>query len=192
MRIFKSVGRFLSISLTLALAFVLACNIYIIAVRSVTGQRQPTAFGFSSAVVISGSMSGAIEVNDMVITQARDSYFPGDIISFDTGSSIVTHRILEVTEEGFVTKGDANNTEDRNLVTEDNLVGIYKGRIPKVGDFAIFLQTPMGMLLFIGVPVLGFTVYDMIRRQRYANREKKKNDELQAELRRLRRMAGEE
>lgn len=146
MRIFKSVGRFLSISLTLALAFVLACNIYIIAARSITGQRQPTAFGFSSAVVISGSMSGAIEVNDMVITQARDSYFPGDIISFDTGSSIVTHRILEVTEEGFVTKGDANNTEDMNKVTPAQVVGKVVLVIPGVGSLIEGLRTPLGMM----------------------------------------------
>lgn len=146
MRIFKSVGRFLSISLTLALAFVLACNIYIIAVRSVTGQRQPTAFGFSSAVVISGSMSGAIEVNDMVITQARDSYFPGDIISFDTGSSIVTHRILEVTEEGFVTKGDANNTADIHPVTPDQVVGKVVLVIPGAGSLIEGLRTPLGMM----------------------------------------------
>ena len=145
MRIFKFVGRILSISLTLALAFVLACNVYIIAARSITGQ-QPTAFGFSSAVVISGSMSGAIEVNDMVITQARDSYVPGDIISFDTGSSIVTHRILEVTEEGFVTKGDANNTEDMNKVTPAQVVGKVVLVIPGVGTVIESLRTPLGMM----------------------------------------------
>ena len=35
-------------------------------------------------------------------------------------------------------------------------------------------------------------IYDTIRRQRYVNRENKKTAELQAELERLRKLAGEE
>ena len=85
-----------------------------------------------------------------------------------------------------MTKGDANNAADQDKVTEDRLVGIYKGRIPKVGDFAMFLQTPVGMIVFIGVPLLGFIIYDIIRRQKYANKENKKTAELEAELERLR------
>lgn len=161
MRILKSAGRILSTTLTLALAFILACNLYTIAARSIAGQRQPTAFGFSSAVVISGSMSGTIEVNDMIITQAQDSYSPGDIISYDTGSSIVTHRILEVTEEGFVTKGDANNTEDLNKVAPAQVVGKVVLVIPGLGTIIEALRTPLGMLCivllgisFIAVPSL--------------------------------------
>ena len=73
-------------------------------------------------------------------------------------------------------------------MTEEQLVGIYRWRIPKVGDFALFLQTPLGMLLFVGVPVLAFLIYDIIRRQRYANRENRRTAELEAELERLRGM----
>ena len=64
-------------------------------------------------------------------------------------------------------------------------------RFPKVGDFALFLQTPMGMVLFIGLPLLAFIIYDIIRRQQYARKESKKTAELEAELERLRKLAGE-
>ena len=49
----------------------------------------------------------------------------------------------------------------------------------------------MGMVLFIGVPLLAFIIYDIIRRQRTANNEKSKQSELEAELERLRALAGE-
>lgn len=155
MRILKSAGRILSILLTLALAFILACNVYLIAARSITGQRQPTVFGYSSAVVISGSMSGTIEVNDMIIARSAESYGPGDIISFDTGSSIVTHRILEVTPEGFITKGDANNTADIQPVTPDQVVGKVVLVIPGVGSLIEGLRTPLGMMC---ITLLGITL----------------------------------
>lgn len=198
----KTTISMLGLVLCLIFGFTLLCNLVIIVKGSLYPEKPPSVFGTTPMVVLSGSMSGTaedhIEVGDLIFVgkTTPEKLEVGDVIAFMEGEIVVTHRIvgIENGDDGlqFRTKGDANNTEDRNLVSADNLVGIYTGRIPKVGDFAIFLQTPMGMLLFIGVPVLGFTVYDMIRRQRYANREKKKNDELQAELRRLRRMAGEE
>ena len=198
----KTTFSLLGLVLCVIFGFTLLCNLVIIVKGSLYPEKPPSVFGTTPMVVLSGSMSGTaedhIEVGDLIFVgkTTPEELEVGDVIAFMEGEIVVTHRIIGI-ENGdkglqFRTKGDANNTEDRNLVSADNLVGIYKGRLPKVGDFAIFLQTPMGMLLFIGVPVLGFTVYDMIRRQRYANREKKKNDELQAELRRLRRMAGEE
>lgn len=42
------------------------------------------------------------------------------------------------------------------------------------------------MLLFIGVPLLAFIIYDIIRRQRYALRVKKKSGEMETELVRFR------
>ena len=121
----------------------------------------------------------------------------GDIIAYMSSGSAVTHRItaIETAEDGsllFTTKGDANETEDTQPVTEEQLIGIYWGRIPKLGDFALFLQQPLGMLLFIGVPLLAFIIYDIIRRQRYAIREKTKTQEMEAELARLRSLAGEQ
>ena len=45
--------------------------------------------------------------------------------------------------------------------------------------------------IFIGLPLLAFIIYDIIRRQQYARKESKKTAELEAELERLRKLAGE-
>lgn len=198
----KTTFSLLGLVLCVIFGFTLLCNLVIIIKGSLYPEKPPSVFGTTPMVVLSGSMSGTaedhIEIGDLIFVgkTTPEELEVGDIIAFMEGEIVVTHRIIGI-ENGddglqFRTKGDANNAEDRNLVSVDNLVGIYKTRIPKVGDFAIFLQTPLGMLLFIGVPVLGFAVYDMIRRQHYVNREKKKADEMQAELQRLRKLAGEE
>lgn len=166
MRRIKLVGRIVSIALTVVLAVLLACNLYLIAARAITGEPQPTVFGYSGAVVVSGSMSGAIEINDMVICHREKSYAPGDVITFESGSSVVTHRIVAQTEDGFVTKGDANNTADLEPVLPEQVIGRVVLVIPKIGKLIAFFRTPLGMicLVLIGFVLIEFpTLAESIR-----------------------------
>ena len=55
----------------------------------------------------------------------------------------------------------------------------------------MFLQKPLGMAVFIGIPVCAFIIYDIIRRQRSSGKRDKETEELKAELERLRAAAGE-
>ena len=71
------------------------------------------------------------------------------------------------------------------------MFGLYKGRIPKLGDFAMFLQKPLGMAVFIGIPVCAFIIYDIISRQKSAGKKDEETAALKAELERLRAAAGE-
>ncbi len=182
-------------------AAVLVCNLTIIIKGVMNPNVPPSVFGVTPMVVQSGSMSGNaedhIEVGDLIFTVKPDisELKEGDIISYMEGSIAVTHRIVEIqTDENgkrsFITKGDANNTED-SAVSEDAVFGLYKGRIAKLGDFAMFLQKPLGMAVFIGIPVCAFIVYDIIRRQRSSGRVNKETEELKAELEKLRAAAGE-
>lgn len=84
----------------------------------------------------------------------------------------------------FVTKGDANNTEDPAIYPE-SVIGVYRGRIPKLGDFALFLQKPLGMAVFIGVPVCAFVIGDVIRRRKQAQHSDEETARLREELERL-------
>lgn len=147
----KKIRGAVSLILCAVLVFILAANLYTIYAQKVKGMIQPTVLGYSSAVVVSGSMSGAIEVNDLVVTKRCDGYAVGDIIMFRSGGSSVTHRIVAVTEEGYVTKGDANNAPDGEIVTPEAVVGRVILVIPRFGLVVGFLQTPQGML---GVSVL--------------------------------------
>lgn len=185
--------------LCLVFGFLLLCNITIIVKGALAPEEPPSVLGVTPMVVLSGSMSGDaedhIEVGDLIfVGKAQpEELTEGDIIAFKEGDVVITHRIIEIRRGNglqFITKGDANNTADATPVTEQNLVGIYRGRIPRVGEFAMFLQTPMGMLLFIGVPVLAFIIYDIIRRQRYVNQERRRRMEVEADLKRLHALMG--
>ena len=183
--------------LCVVFGFMLICNLTIIIKGAIFPEKPPSVLGVTPMVVQSGSMSGSaedhIEVGDLIFVGKADpaQLKEGDVIAFMQGSIVMTHRIVEIqTDESgqrvFITKGDANNAEDQAPVTEERLVGIYQSRIPKVGNVVMFFQTPLGMLLCIGVPLLAFIAYDVIRRQKTAVAEKQRTAELKAELDRLR------
>ena len=158
MRSVRLVGRVIGISLTLILAVLLGCNLYKIAVRTVTGEQMPAVFGYSTAVVISGSMSGYVEVNDMVVVHRQKNYSVGDVITFERRDSIVTHRIVGETDEGFITKGDANNAVDEDVVSMDQVVGRVVLVIPKIGAIMEALRTPLGMMCLV---LMGFLLIEI-------------------------------
>ena len=182
-------------------SFLLVCNVTIIVKGTLHPETPPSVFGVAPMVVLSGSMSGTaeghIEVGDLIFATAADTdkLQVGDVVSFMEDNVVVTHRIVEITadESGkkqFITKGDANNSADPPIYA-DAVIGICRGRIPKLGDFAMFLQKPLGMAVFIGIPVCAFIVGDVIRRRRDARRENEETARLRSELEKLRAAAGE-
>ena len=181
--------------LCVVFGFFLVCNIIIIVKGTLHPETPPTVLGVAPMVVLSGSMSGTaedhIEVGDLIFTTTPDldSLQVGDVVAFMDDDVVVTHRIVDITadksgKKQFVTKGDANNTEDPAIYPE-SVIGVYRGRIPKLGDFALFLQKPLGMAVFIGVPVCAFVIGDVIRRRKQAQHSDEETARLREELERL-------
>lgn len=146
----KLVSKIAGYALTALLAIMLLSNVYTIIARSVTGEVQPKFLGFSSAIVISGSMSDTIEVNDYIICLDVNDYDVGDIVTYkNERGSLITHRIVSETDAGFITQGDANNTPDSEPVSQSDIVGKVVITIPKLGAFIEFMQTPLGLMCIV-------------------------------------------
>ena len=148
--------------LTLLVAALLGVS-YPAAAKAFFGQKNSTFFGFSSSVVLTGSMSPALEPNDIIVSRKQSSYAVGDIITFDAGGSSVTHRIVSVGEDGMRTKGDANNTEDAQTIKQSRVIGKVILVIPRLGAAVGFLKTPLGILCFLGAAVLLFEAPEIVR-----------------------------
>ena len=162
-RLLRRVGQALRLLVFAAVTVILVANIYIAAAKGLFGQSSPTFFGFSDSVVLTGSMSGAIEPNDVIITRAQKAYHVGDIITFRTGSSSVTHRIIAIDEEGYRTKGDANNTADELPVGHGAVVGKVILVIPGLGAVFRFVKTPIGMLAFFVLAAVIIELPDILK-----------------------------
>lgn len=63
----------------------------------------------------------------LYINSTRENTFVGDIIMFSFGDNRTVHRIVEITGEGYVTKGDNNAVRDEEIVRQENVDGKVVG-----------------------------------------------------------------
>lgn len=178
------------------LALVLIVNVTFIVRSYIYPDKIPDFLGYKPFIVLSGSMEPTILAGDLIVTRAiaPEQIVKDDIIAFRAEqNTVVTHRVTDVrTEEGltFLTKGDANTGADAKAVGVADVEGIYLGRIAGAGRFAMFLQTPIGMLLFVITPLCLFIVYDIMSRNRRNRKKADREAELEAELAALRAAKG--
>lgn len=175
---------------------ILLINITLIAKSYINKDEVPSIGGTLPLIVLTDSMYPEIESGDLIIcrTAEADEIEVNDIISFfdpaGNGASIVTHRVIEIVEEdgeiSFRTRGDNNNTEDKELVPAENLVGVYKMRIAGAGHIAMFMQSTAGLIICVVLPIILLVGYDIIRRRIYEKNNKQDTDALLAELEALR------
>lgn len=180
---------------------VLIMNITLIAKSYINTDEVPSLGGYCPLIVLTESMHPEIKAGDLIICQTidADDVKKGDVIAFfdpaSNGSSVVTHRVLEVVEKNgklsFRTRGDNNNTDDRLPVPAENLVGVYKSRIPGAGNVAMFMQSTPGLILCVICPAALLIGYDVLRRKKYEAAQKQDTDALLAELEALRALQAE-
>lgn len=121
--------------------------------KFVLGNSVPSVFGYSTLNIATGSMNGTstlvsggepkqVSVGDMIVIKKTNDYKIGDVITFmlDGDTTPTTHRIVGITERGFITKGDANNTQDLSPVPTENVLGEVVAHYPKLGAFTMWLK----------------------------------------------------
>ncbi|GAB3256818.1 signal peptidase I [Kineosporia babensis] len=98
----------------------------------------PLIFGWSAHTVASGSMSPKVKVGDILVSgPVKESELkPGMVAVFNDPSEpgrVLSHRIQAVEDGHLITKGDANPTQDTAEVPIENLIGVAKLNVPKLG-----------------------------------------------------------
>jgi signal peptidase len=123
----------------------------------------PTAFGYRTLTVLSGSMEPALHPGDLIVV---DRISPldariGDIVTFrdpaDSGR-LITHRVRSFAIHGdtvsFVTRGDVNTGVERWRIPADGEMGRAVLRFPKLGYVTVRAGSRAGRLLLIALPAL--------------------------------------
>lgn len=107
-------------------------------------------FDMNPYVIVSGSMEPELPVGSLCMIDCQQKEpEAGDIISYKAGDSVITHRVIEVTDEGYVTKGDENDSKDPGLVKPKQVFGTCVFSIPKAGYAVMFLRSLKGIVLTI-------------------------------------------
>ena len=105
--------------------------------------------------VYTGSMEPAIGVGSVVVIKPvnPETLNVGDVICYSfSESTTITHRVVNITDEGFITKGDANDDPDQRPVKKEEIIGKVILTIPFVGYLGAFVRTPIGFILLVVTP----------------------------------------
>ncbi len=131
-------------------------------------------FGHKAYIVLTDSMAttdgdagkGYFSAGDLVLVKETDpqTLVPGDIISYistnaDNFGQTVTHRIRRLTttpggKPGFITYGTDTGTDDKAVVTYDQIQGKFVRSFAGAGRFFQFLKTVPGYFACILLPFL--------------------------------------
>lgn len=160
-RWYKKISNWLIIVASIILIPILIMNLTIMYQAKTNEDVVPSVFGYKPFIVLSGSMETEIHVGDLILTKEvnPENLKLEDVIAFrDAEGTVTTHRIIDIVEKEnvtyFVTKGDNNDSQDKNLVEFKDVEGLYIGRIPGVGSLLNSLSQPTTIIIVI----LGVTI----------------------------------
>ncbi len=125
----------------------------------------PTWKGYRMLTVLSGSMEPNIDTGDAIVVKdlgKGEKVKEGDIITFrakEKQSMIITHRVVGTilvngVPKAYVTKGDANVSQDFSTVSPDQIMGRYYQRVPYFGYVSSFIHKPVGIVVCVIIPGL--------------------------------------
>lgn len=108
---------------TCFLILLVSLCVYTFVVTDILKKDYVNVFGYSYFVVATGSMSGEIEVDDIIFIKLTDNVNVDDIITFkNNDGDIITHRVIIKNGNEIITKGDANNSAD-DPINRSQIIG---------------------------------------------------------------------
>ena len=177
----KEDGRFLP-----ALCSFLGTLILLAVIAASIPLTIPRFLGYEIYSVVSGSMEPEIPVGSVLYVSPAEpeTVEEGQVIAFRSGDSVVTHRVVrnQFAEGEFVTKGDANNTEDINSVPYRDLIGIVRYHFPMAGRLLMIYSSQAGKLYVLCLAACGvmFNILAGRLRERSRGRDRKEPEASEA------------
>lgn len=129
-------------------AIFLLISIYTVIQVRVLGNDYSSFFGYSLFEVQTGSMKGTIDPGDWILIKDTKDVKVGDIVTYRSSNSFITHRIMESYGGTYVTRGDANNTNDEPI-DQSQIVGKVVKTLPGFGFLRKTLFNPVVIILLI-------------------------------------------
>ena len=128
-------------------------------------------------------MEPTIKKGDAIIVKEvpEEEIKANDIISFMQGQTNVTHRIIDITIENGVrkykTKGDNNNSEDKEKITYEQIEGKYQLKINQFGVITNILKSKITLMILILIIIVMYVYKSRMENKRQKRKEKRKNME---------------
>ena len=150
----KMLGCILNI-LIMVVVVITIIGLYYMAQVKILNKDYANIFGYTFFEVATGSMTNTINIGDIVVVKVNETFKENDIIVYKEENSFITHRVIKIDGQDLITRGDANNSEDKPIKS-DQILGKVIYIIPKIGIWRRVLASPeiLGMII-ISIILLG-------------------------------------
>lgn len=165
----KNISGLIKTIAYLILTFIVGIVIYSFISTQILKKDYTNIFGYTYYSVATGSMKPVISPNDLIFVKITKNVSKGDIITFKDSASIVTHRLIDINNNKYITKGDANNTSDTGISKSDIIGKVVYVITPDV----IFKGIVVILIFIIFIVILNFDrLYDKLfgEDSRYVNK----------------------
>lgn len=149
----KILEIFLNILIFMAFIMIVIGIYYLVQIKFLE-KDYANIFGYTFFEVATGSMANTIQVGDAVIVKLTKEVNENDIVVYKEDDDFITHRLIEKKENGeMVTKGDANNSQDKPI-NETQILGKVIYIIPKLGILRKAILSPKVLILITTLIIL--------------------------------------
>ena len=148
----KVLRRIARVLLLTVISLMIGGGVYLWNARTLGGNDMPMPFGVGASVVLSGSMEPTLQINDLVIIRAAETYEVGDIVVYQSGRMGVIHRLIALEDGMALTQGDANNAPDEPIPAA-SIQGKLVLRVPYAGIAVQAIQSLPGTLTIVALAV---------------------------------------
>ena len=140
-------GCILNILITVVVVITII-GLYYMGQVKILNKDYANIFGYTFFEVATGSMANTINIGDIVVVKVNEAFKENDIIVYKEENSFITHRVIKIDGQNLITRGDANNSEDKPIKS-DQILGKVIYVIPKIGIWRKVLASPeiLGMII---------------------------------------------
>lgn len=169
----KNIKNILAIALFIFLIIIIY-NIFLVIVSASSEKNATDIMGYSAYIITTDSMEPTINSGDVIVIKKikSKSLKKDDIITFSSNSQIITHRIVDKEDEGYITKGDNNNSNDLYEVKDNQILGVmifrihFLGKVIRVIDNAFHIFIIIIILITLYLHALKKNYKKMMRRRK--------------------------
>ena len=154
----KKTAKVFQTALFVVIIVLILTAVFFMVMNRAKNNRPKFVFGKAILWVETGSMKPEIDERSYILVSSADKkdVKVGDVIVFvckdkslPVYNALVTHRVIEVTEAGYITKGDNNPAADSLAVAKDDIVAIYDKNLPVCTFFGRIFSSGVGLIIIV-------------------------------------------